>query len=420
MLTRNTIARSLLGCLLFVTAINAKADVTSGNVSSGATTTYVKNNDEFRIFTAKTQVQQGSRFFTQVMDEQLLASDHHTRKTSRPYYGKKSRTQSVEMQSGEKKTSVRKKTKTKTKKKAIKKILKSTDVQPVKKLSGSKKSLKKLKHRAEQTKSKKRKTGKQSKVSKKGIQLDDVKAVAEAQNGLAFYADSPFSVDREGYKSYQLSKSRTSRSGKRTQHLRQSEPSSIQEFLEAEFEPESRGVHLSAHGRNALRINEGRRIMETFEEWRGVRYRYGGSSKRGVDCSSFVQQVMRTINISLPRSTGGQINYGQKISPQNLNPGDLVFFKTDRWTRHVGIYVGEGKFIHASRKNGVTMSELSRPYWKSKFIAAKRVLKPVRAPDMAMLMAAARTVPSKGSNATTGNDIRSIFNKYHREEQAQG
>jgi cell wall-associated NlpC family hydrolase len=111
-----------------------------------------------------------------------------------------------------------------------------------------------------------------------------------------------------------------------------------------------------------------------LREWHGVRYREGGLSKRGVDCSGFVYLTyLNRFGIRLPRTTAGQAAVGMGVRQNQLRPGDLVFFKTAWKTRHVGIYFGNRQFIHASTSNGVMASSLDNPYWSQAYWKAVRV-----------------------------------------------
>lgn len=116
-------------------------------------------------------------------------------------------------------------------------------------------------------------------------------------------------------------------------------------------------------------------LASHFEDWRGVRHRYGGLSKRGIDCSGFVQVTYASVfDINLPRSTKDQAKLGKGITPYRLAVGDLVFFKIGWRQRHVGIYIGNNQFIHASSKRGVAKSSLASPYWSKRFWKARRPL----------------------------------------------
>jgi cell wall-associated NlpC family hydrolase len=106
-------------------------------------------------------------------------------------------------------------------------------------------------------------------------------------------------------------------------------------------------------------------------------YKYGGNTDSGIDCSAFTKQVFEnSVNIELPRSAREQYSVGGKISKEELKFGDLVFFNTRRRNNpgHVGIYLGDNQFAHASRKLGVTVSTLEEKYYKTRFSGARRVL----------------------------------------------
>ena len=118
-------------------------------------------------------------------------------------------------------------------------------------------------------------------------------------------------------------------------------------------------------------VNE---ILTVFKEWRGTPYRFGGTSERGIDCSAFAREVYRNaVGIELPRDTRSQVHEGTRVSRQELVEGDLVFFKINPRLNHVGIYVGNGEFIHASTRAGVTRSRLDNQYWRNKFWQARRI-----------------------------------------------
>jgi hypothetical protein len=110
-------------------------------------------------------------------------------------------------------------------------------------------------------------------------------------------------------------------------------------------------------------------------EWQGVPYRRGGLSRKGIDCSGFVYLTFQErFSVELPRTTEGQSFSGTKIDPETLLTGDLVFFVTPRSGRHVGIYLGDGRFVHASLSRGVIISSMANGYWANHFWQARRVL----------------------------------------------
>ena len=122
-------------------------------------------------------------------------------------------------------------------------------------------------------------------------------------------------------------------------------------------------------------IKHSMKLLEKFfAEWKSVKYRLGGLSKRGVDCSGFVQLTLKKqFNTKIPRTTRSQVRLGKTIPKNKLKTGDLVFFKTSRNVRHVGIYLTDNTFIHTSSSKGVMKSSLSKGYWAKKYWTAKRV-----------------------------------------------
>lgn len=115
----------------------------------------------------------------------------------------------------------------------------------------------------------------------------------------------------------------------------------------------------------------------------GVPYRRGGSSvEAGFDCSGFVKAIyQQTLGLVLPRRATEQAAATQQIDRGELQPGDLVFFNTLRRTfSHVGIYIGDNKFIHAPRPGAqVRVDDMGVPYWSTRFDGARRVVQPVSA-----------------------------------------
>ncbi|MGY4677085.1 NlpC/P60 family protein [Pasteurella sp. P03HT] len=117
-------------------------------------------------------------------------------------------------------------------------------------------------------------------------------------------------------------------------------------------------------------------LSEQQREWAGTPYRLGGQSRKGIDCSGFVQKTfLERFNIALPRMTSQQAKQGKFITKTDIQTGDLVFFKTGRGPNgyHVGIYVKDNLFLHASTKGGVIYSSLNSPYWSKKYWQARRI-----------------------------------------------
>lgn len=114
------------------------------------------------------------------------------------------------------------------------------------------------------------------------------------------------------------------------------------------------------------------KINKVYRQWAGTRYRMGGTGSGGIDCSAFVQKAMSgAFGLDLPRSTSEQRYEGRSISKSDLRPGDLVFFRRNH---HVGVYIGNGLFVHASTSQGVTTSSLSESYWARNYTQSRRVL----------------------------------------------
>lgn len=123
------------------------------------------------------------------------------------------------------------------------------------------------------------------------------------------------------------------------------------------------------------------KILDQYADWKGVRYRLGGSSKRGIDCSAFVQVTFREqFGLDLPRSTSDQQGSGKTIQRTKLRPGDLVLFRAGSTGRHVGIYLGNDQFVHASTSSGVTISSMNESYWNKRYQDGRRVLTAAKAP----------------------------------------
>lgn len=123
-----------------------------------------------------------------------------------------------------------------------------------------------------------------------------------------------------------------------------------------------------------LMTDASKQLKKSAFSFLGTRYRFGGNSRSGLDCSGFVQHVFRELNINLPRTAREQYWVGEPVVPYDLQKGDLVFFRTYApYPSHVGIYLGENKMIHASsRDHKVVISSLNTPYYRSRFIGAKR------------------------------------------------
>lgn len=130
-------------------------------------------------------------------------------------------------------------------------------------------------------------------------------------------------------------------------------------------------------------------LYESVDDWYGTRYRMGGTTKNGVDCSAFVQAVFASaFGLAIPRTAREQHRVAKLISRTELKEGDLLFFNTRGGVSHVGIYLQNNKFIHASTSRGVTVSDMFDPYYLKRFIAAGRI-EPASAPQQEAPLSAA-------------------------------
>lgn len=117
-------------------------------------------------------------------------------------------------------------------------------------------------------------------------------------------------------------------------------------------------------------------LYTQIDEWWGTPYRYGGSTKNGIDCSAFCcELIQKQYNITLPRTAKEQYQQTEKINAADLQEGDLVFFNTRGGVSHVGFYLANKYFVHSSTNSGVTISSLDDAYYKKKFIGAARIKK---------------------------------------------
>ncbi|WP_170233216.1 C40 family peptidase [Sporomusa termitida] len=121
----------------------------------------------------------------------------------------------------------------------------------------------------------------------------------------------------------------------------------------------------------------GQQIASFAQRYLGVPYAWGGAGEGGFDCSGFIYYVYRQYNVALPRVADEQYNIGRNIRLADIEPGDLVFYSTYApGPSHVGIYVGNGYFIHASSGAGqVTLTAMAKPYYQARFLGAHRVVR---------------------------------------------
>jgi len=136
----------------------------------------------------------------------------------------------------------------------------------------------------------------------------------------------------------------------------------------------STGVTPSASALNGM-TSLRERLVSTAKQYIGVPYVWGGSTPSGFDCSGFVKYVFDRNGISLPRTSSEQWKVGTWIPKSSLKAGDLVFFDTGSGgVSHLGIFIGNGQFIHASSSKGVVISSLSSTYWTNAYYGSRRVI----------------------------------------------
>ena len=125
-------------------------------------------------------------------------------------------------------------------------------------------------------------------------------------------------------------------------------------------------------------------LFSFIEEWWNTSYRYGGTTKKGIDCSALTSLLLSTVYaIGIPRTARDQYAACDKIDRNELQEGDLVFFNTRGGISHVGVYLSNDHFVHASTSNGVTISSLNDDYYSKRFLGAGRpVVKGTQLGDM--------------------------------------
>ncbi len=115
-------------------------------------------------------------------------------------------------------------------------------------------------------------------------------------------------------------------------------------------------------------------LLQQIDHWWGTRYCMGGDDESCIDCSAFTQTMLRNVyGINAPRTAQEQYDFSIHIQDADLKEGDLVFFESGRNITHVGLYIANNKFVHASTSSGVTISDLSDNYWSKKYVGAGRV-----------------------------------------------
>ncbi|MGZ0052172.1 C40 family peptidase [Brevibacillus gelatini] len=128
-------------------------------------------------------------------------------------------------------------------------------------------------------------------------------------------------------------------------------------------------------GAGAAHAAESATLQDVVSELYGVPYKASGTSKKGFDCSGFTRYVFDALGVDLPHNSAAQYELGTAVAKKDLQPGDLVFFNTNgRSISHVGIYIGNGTFVHSETGRGVVNTKLNDPYyWSKRYVGAKRI-----------------------------------------------
>jgi cell wall-associated NlpC family hydrolase len=116
-------------------------------------------------------------------------------------------------------------------------------------------------------------------------------------------------------------------------------------------------------------------LRAEIQSWLGTPYQMGGLSRRGIDCSGLVVVLYDDLfDMRLPRTTTALMRKGHRVKKRNLAAGDLVFFKPALKFNHVGIYLGQGEFVHTSTTHGVMLSRMDDAFWRQCYLTSRRVL----------------------------------------------
>lgn len=133
--------------------------------------------------------------------------------------------------------------------------------------------------------------------------------------------------------------------------------------------------------KSVKRTTKADRIVSNALKYKGVKYKFGGTTRKGMDCSGVIYIAFDKEKIQLPRTSKNMSKRGSKISLSKAKKGDLLFFKTSKNKKeinHVGLIVssqkGQIRFIHSTSSKGVIVSSLSQKYWKKAFVKAQRIL----------------------------------------------
>lgn len=155
-------------------------------------------------------------------------------------------------------------------------------------------------------------------------------------------------------------------------------PEAVARFSSKKKEPAPKKIEKDIKQTSAAKEPfNNQKMMDAILAWMGTPYEFGGESRSGIDCSAFTREMFKqTAGIELPRTTDQQVKIGSPVQKDDLLFGDLIFFNTTGQNpSHVGIYIGDDMFAHASVSAGVTLSSMYSSYYKKRYTEARRVLK---------------------------------------------
>jgi len=141
------------------------------------------------------------------------------------------------------------------------------------------------------------------------------------------------------------------------------------------------GIYSPPNTGSGIHGSDKDRFIRYAKSYLGTPYRYGGADRKGIDCSGLVIRVYQDLyHMNLPHKSSLLYKNGVPVSLRNLEVGDLVFFGRNRGSpiSHVGIYLGNDSFVHATRSKGVMVSELSERYYRTRYIGARRIKNKIR------------------------------------------
>ena len=166
------------------------------------------------------------------------------------------------------------------------------------------------------------------------------------------------------------SSTKTSNSGKNTgiYSIPSKNTSPLLETKMSELRQKHTKVMASGSAQEKRRVKIEKKLLTSYSKWKGTKYRLGGDSKDGIDCSALTRRVYReTFNQELPRVSTQQIKKGRRVAAKDLKSGDIVYFKPENRINHTAVYVGNSLFINASSSKGVVISSLKSRYWRKYF-----------------------------------------------------